>query len=74
VQPRCETFRDTGGQWRWRLRAANGAKVATSGESFDSRRNASRPAAAVKRIEAEASLPVASKAMNAAIRAVARRR
>jgi uncharacterized protein YegP (UPF0339 family) len=44
---------------------ANGAKVATSGESFDSKKNAERAAAAVTRIGAEASLPVASEAMNA---------
>jgi len=34
--------------WRWRLKAANGATVATSGERFDNRSNAERAAENVK--------------------------
>lgn len=40
-----DTYRDEGGQWRWRWVARNGRKVAVSGESFDSKRNATRAAA-----------------------------
>ena len=29
-----ETFPDTRGEWRWRLRAANHAIIATSGEGY----------------------------------------
>jgi uncharacterized protein YegP (UPF0339 family) len=39
---RSETFLDRGGKWRWRLIAANGRRVATSGESFHDRWNAER--------------------------------
>jgi uncharacterized protein YegP (UPF0339 family) len=39
---RSETFLDRGGKWRWRLIAANGRRVATSGESFRDRWNAER--------------------------------
>lgn len=36
-----EVYKDDGGQWRWRkLAEGNEANVASSGESFDSQRNA----------------------------------
>ncbi len=41
-------FQDTGGSWRWRLIDDNGEKVASSGESFDSKSNAKRAAENVK--------------------------
>lgn len=31
---RAEVYRDSSGQWRWRLRAGNGRIVADSGESY----------------------------------------
>ena len=37
-----ETYKDDAGFWRWRCRAKNGKKVASSGESFASKRNALR--------------------------------
>lgn len=37
-------FKDEGGEWRWHRVAPNGEKVATSGEPFDSFRNAHRAA------------------------------
>lgn len=37
-----ELFEDTDGKWRWNAKARNGRKVAASGESFASRRNAER--------------------------------
>lgn len=37
---RFEVYADSGGNYRWRLIASNGQKVATSGESFSSESNA----------------------------------
>jgi len=37
-----------GGSYRWRLKAANGQVVASSGEAFDSKANAQRAAENVK--------------------------
>lgn len=37
-----ELYQDEGGQWRWRRVAPNGATIASSGESFDSKSNAAR--------------------------------
>ena len=37
---RYETYADSGGNYRWRLIASNGQKIATSGESFYSESNA----------------------------------
>lgn len=37
-------FKDEGNVWRWKKLAANQERVATSGESFDSRGNAIRAA------------------------------
>jgi uncharacterized protein YegP (UPF0339 family) len=54
---RYEFFADQSGQRRWRLRAGNGRKVATSGESFSSRANAERAAKNVKMNAGTAILP-----------------
>lgn len=43
-----EIYSDTGGNYRWRLKASNGQIVASSGESFDSKSNATRAAENVK--------------------------
>jgi uncharacterized protein YegP (UPF0339 family) len=39
-----EIYADAGGQYRWRLVSSNGQTVATSGESFASKANATRAA------------------------------
>jgi uncharacterized protein len=41
---RFHVYKDTAGNWRWRLKAGNGQRVATSGESFSSK-SAARKAA-----------------------------
>ena len=46
--PYFETFKDTAGQWRWRLKAGNGRKIATSGEWFTRRADAARAATSVQ--------------------------
>ena len=43
-----EIYADSAGKYRWRLKAGNGQTVGTSGESFDSRYNATRAAENVK--------------------------
>ena len=47
---RFEAFEDLSDKWRWRLIAANGRVVATSGESFDSHTDALRAAATVRNL------------------------
>lgn len=42
--PKLQTFQDESGQWRWRLKAANGRKASTSGESFTRESDAKRAA------------------------------
>lgn len=49
-------FRDTAGYYRWRLIAVNGEKVATSGEAFASKQNATRAAYLVKQLAPIASV------------------
>lgn len=53
-----DVFKDLRGKWRWRLIASNGKKIATSGESFDSRSNAIRAARNVKRLAPDATIPL----------------
>lgn len=48
AKPKFEIYADTSGKYRWRLRDGNSEKVASSGESFDSRSNAKRAAENVK--------------------------
>jgi uncharacterized protein YegP (UPF0339 family) len=43
-----EIYADASGQYRWRLIAANGQNVASSGESFSSKANAIRAAENVR--------------------------
>jgi len=45
---RFEIYADASGSYRWRLVASNGQTVASSGESFDSKSNATRAAENVK--------------------------
>ncbi|WP_305119121.1 YegP family protein [Tahibacter harae] len=50
-QPHFEIFRDKSAkQWRWRLVAGNGEKIATSGEGYASYHNALRAANRVKEL------------------------
>ena len=41
---RYEVYADSAGKYRWRLVAANGRKVASSGESFSSKSDATTAA------------------------------
>ena len=43
-----EIYADAGGLYRWRLISSNGQTVATSGESFAGKANATRAAEGVK--------------------------
>lgn len=43
-----DTYKDTSGKWRWRLKAGNGQIVADSGEAYDSLANVRRAAENVK--------------------------
>jgi uncharacterized protein YegP (UPF0339 family) len=43
-----EIYSDTSRKYRWRLKSGNGQTVASSGESFDSKSNATRAAENVK--------------------------
>lgn len=40
MSTRAEVYRDTAGEYRWRLRAANGEPLADSGEGYKRRRDA----------------------------------
>jgi uncharacterized protein YegP (UPF0339 family) len=54
--PKFEIYADTAGKYRWRLKDGNGLKIASSGESFDSKSNARRAAENVKSTAPEAQL------------------
>lgn len=49
ANPKFEIYADSAGKYRWRLKDGNGEKVASSGESFDSKGNAKRAAENVKK-------------------------
>ena len=57
ADPRYETYKDSGGNYRWRLIAPNGRKVAPSGESFSSQSAAKRAAETAKKHASKAKLP-----------------
>lgn len=48
---RFEIYRDRKGEWRWRLKAGNGRKIANSGEGYKRR---SAAVLAAKRLIADA--------------------
>ncbi|MFN8162563.1 MAG: YegP family protein [Solirubrobacterales bacterium] len=48
--PEFDAFEDLAGKWRWRLLAANGRTVATSGESYDTHWHALRAAEDVRAV------------------------
>jgi uncharacterized protein YegP (UPF0339 family) len=50
-----EMFKDIHGQFRWRLRAANGRSIAVSGEGYNNRTDC---LAAINLVKASASAPV----------------
>jgi uncharacterized protein YegP (UPF0339 family) len=52
-----EIYKNSGGKWSWRLRAANGRKVATAGESFSSEGAARRAAQTAKNRATAATVP-----------------
>jgi uncharacterized protein YegP (UPF0339 family) len=54
VPAQFEVYEDKGAKYRWRLKAANGQIVASSGESFDSKSDAREAAEAVKESAASA--------------------
>lgn len=56
---RYEVFEDEGGQWRWRLRAANSEIVAVS-EAYTRKQDAERGLTAAKESSAEADLEAIS--------------
>jgi uncharacterized protein YegP (UPF0339 family) len=43
-----ETYLDSGGNYRWRAKPGNGQTVASSGDSFDNKSNATRAAENVR--------------------------
>jgi uncharacterized protein len=54
-----DAYEDLVGRWRWRLVAANGRTVATSGESYDSHWHALRAAEDVRGAAAAAAMSTA---------------
>jgi len=57
-RPKLEIYRDGRGEWRWRLRAANGRILADSGEGYRRRASARHAAGRVRVILAGDSLAV----------------
>ena len=49
---RVQVFKSQSGKWYWRVKAANGRTITTSGESFASKSNAKRAALRVTGREA----------------------
>jgi uncharacterized protein YegP (UPF0339 family) len=48
ARARFQIYADAAGKYRWRLKDSAGEKVASSGESFDTKSNAKRAAEIVK--------------------------
>jgi uncharacterized protein len=51
-----QIYADSAGKYRWRLKASNGEKIASSGESFASKESAKRAAETVKATAGGASI------------------
>lgn len=49
MQAKYQVYKDEAGEWRWRLKSANGQITAVSGEAFASRWSARRAVRAVKK-------------------------
>lgn len=56
--PTFEVYRDSAGEWRWRLLATNGNIIADSGEGYSSKQGARRGIDSVKRTAPEAVVEV----------------
>jgi uncharacterized protein YegP (UPF0339 family) len=56
---RFEVYEDIGGEWRWRLLAADEKIIASSGESFTSRSAALRAAQGVRATAPAATISIA---------------
>jgi uncharacterized protein YegP (UPF0339 family) len=54
MQPKFEVYQDAADEWRWRLIAANGQIVATSGEGYSSPGAATAGTQVVRRISTDA--------------------
>ena len=54
ARARFQIYADAAGKYRWRLKDGDGEKVASSGESFDTRSNAKRAAEIVKEMALDA--------------------
>jgi uncharacterized protein len=50
-----QLYKDAGGQWRWTLYAANGRKIANSGESYFNKQDA---ISAIGLVKGSASAPI----------------
>lgn len=48
---KIEVYRDSAGEWRWRLKAGNGRIMADGGEGYVDRRGAIRAVTSVLRLE-----------------------
>jgi uncharacterized protein YegP (UPF0339 family) len=57
-EPRFELYRDTAGEWRWRLVVANGNIIADSGEGYSSKQGAQRGIRSVKKSAPDARVVV----------------
>lgn len=57
-KPRVQIYRDKGGEWRWRLRAANAKIVCDSAEGYKTRHGAVQAVEALYRILAAAEIVV----------------
>lgn len=57
VAPSFYVFKDANGEWRWRLVAANGKQIATSGEGYKSK---AKCVAAIELVKKSADAPVAA--------------
>lgn len=55
-EPRFELYEDAGGEWRWRLVAANGNIIADSGEGYASKQGARRGIRSVKQTAPDATV------------------
>lgn len=53
-----EVFRDSAGEWRWRLVASNGNIIADSGEGYSSKQGVQRGIESVKRSAPDAEIEV----------------
>ncbi|QLH79650.1 DUF1508 domain-containing protein [Halosimplex rubrum] len=53
-----EVYRDSAGEWRWRLVATNGNIIADSGEGYNSKQGAKRGIDSVRRNAPDADVEV----------------